>query len=240
MTIVLIAIATAVSTFLGGLLALKLKDKLHLVLGFSAGAVIGVAFFDLLPEALNLAQAKFDISTITSVVVFGFALFMILDRLFALHAHHEENCHNTNHSGRLGAGSLSIHSFLDGVAIGLSFQVSIAVGAVVATAVLVHDFSDGINTVGLILKNNGNRGEALKWLFLDALAPVIGVASTFFFTLPADYLGLALAIFSGFFIYIGASDLLPESHHEHPYFLTTIMTLLGIIVLFVAVRLAGI
>lgn len=240
-TIILIALATAVSTFLGGILALRLKDKLHLVLGFSAGAVIGVAFFDLLPEAINLTQGKYEISTITTFLVLGFALFMVLDRFFVLHTHHDgEDCHNANHSGRLGAGSLSVHSFLDGLAIGLAFHVSIAVGAVVATAVLVHDFSDGINTVGLILKNNGSRKEAFKWLLLDSIAPILGVTSTLFFTLPSSILGLALAVFSGFFVYIGASDLLPESHHDHPYFLTTIMTLLGIAVLYFAVQLAGV
>jgi ZIP family zinc transporter len=238
--IIAIAIATSLSTLFGGLLALRLRDKLHLVLGFSAGAVIGVAFFDLLPEALNLAGTHYALSTVTSVVVLGFSIFMVLDRLFSLHAHHEDNCHNLNHSGKLGAGSLSIHSFLDGLAIGLAFHVSMAVGAVVATAVLVHDFSDGINTVGLILKNQGNRQEAFKWLILDSIAPLLGVISTFFFRLPATTLGLVLAMFSGFFIYIGASDLLPESHHEHPYFLTTVMTVVGILVLYFAVRLAGI
>lgn len=109
-----------------------------------------------------------------------------------------------------------------------------------AIAVLVHDFSDGINTVSLILKNAGSRQSALRWLLLDALAPVLGVASTLFFTVPENTLGVALALFAGFFLYIGASDLLPESHHRHPQVLTTIMTLLGLVVLYGAIQLAGI
>lgn len=238
----IIAFATFVSTLLGGLFALRFRDKLHLVLGFSAGAVIGVAFFDLLPEAIELGSASYDVSFITSITALGFVVFMILDRFFVLHSHHncDEHDHGLQKRGILGAGSLSIHSFLDGVAIGLAFQVSSAVGAVVAIAVLVHDFSDGINTVNLILKNKGEKKQAMKWLFTDALAPVLGVISTLFFTLSESALGIVLALFSGFFLYIGASDLLPESHHEHPTAWTTFATVLGVAVLFGAIKLAGV
>jgi ZIP family zinc transporter len=134
---------------------------------------------------------------------------------------------------------LSIHSFLDGVAIGLAFQVSTSVGAIVTVAVLVHDFSDGINTVNLVLKNSGKPDEALRWLLLDAAAPVAGLSSTIFFVLPEVALGLILALFCGFFLYIGASDLLPESYHAHPTKLSTVMTLLGAALIYAAVRLTG-
>jgi len=71
------------------------------------------------------------------------------------------------------------------------------------------------------------------------LAPVAGVASTRFFTLPGTAFGTALALFAGFFLYIGASDLIPESYHAHPKFLTTIMTLAGAAVLYLAIALIG-
>lgn len=237
--VILIACATFVATLLGGSFALKYKDKLHLILGFSAGAVIAVAFFDLMPEALSLGGASFGVATMTSVVALGFAGYMLLDRLIVLHHDVEEHDEGSVRRGRLGAGSLSIHSFLDGAAIGLAFQVSAAVGAIVATAVLVHDFSDGINTVNLVLKNAGSKIQATRWLIVDALAPVVGVISTMFFRLPESTLGVVLAIFSGFFLYIGASDLLPESHHRHSTLWTTTMTLLGMAVLFIAIKIAG-
>lgn len=240
MTLILIAISAFIATSLGGLLALKFKDKLHLVLGFSAGALIGVAFFDLLPEAIELGGKDIGISSITAVVALGFIIYMIADRFVAPHHHNEEHCENENHKGKLGAGSLSIHSFLDGLAIGLAFQVSSAVGLIVAVAVLVHDFSDGINTVGLILRNGGTKIQAGKWLFLDAIAPVVGIMVSVFFTLSSSMLGIILALFCGFFFYIGASDLLPESHHQHPTMWTTFMTVLGVAVLYGAIRLAGI
>ena len=165
---------------------------------------------------------------------------MILDRFIFLHSHnHEEGEVCLHPRGKLGAGSLSFHSFLDGIAVGLAFQVSPAVGAIVAAAVLTHDFSDGINTVNMVLKNNGNKKEAFRWLLVDSMAPVLGIIATLFFTLPEAFLGIILALFAGFFLYIGASDLLPESHHNHPTFWTTFMTILGVLVLFVAIKLAG-
>ena len=249
--IILISIATFFATLLGGLFALKLKDKLHLVLGFSAGAVIAVAFFDLMPESLDLGGKYFSVNTMLSITALGFVIYLLLDRLVFLHFHDHANEHtdeptNAPNRGILGASSLCFHSFLDGVAIGLAFQVSVAIGAIVAVAVLVHDFSDGINTVNMILKNGstasvggGGLRSALYWLIVDALAPVVGVVATLFFRVPEQGLGIILALFAGFFLYIGASDLIPESHHAHPKFLTTAMTLIGVAVLYAAVRLAG-
>lgn len=243
--IIWISIATLVSTFLGGMFALRFKDKLHLILGFSAGAILGVAFFDLLPEAINLGSKNYTVAHITSIMALGFIVYTILDRFVFFHSHdHEEGDSHiekqVNNRGILGAGSLSLHSFFDGAAIGLAFQVSSLVGSIVAVAVLVHDFSDGINTVNMVLKNSGTRSQAFKWLLVDAIAPVLGVTSTLFFTVPESTLGIILAIFSGFFLYIGASDLLPESHHGHPTAWTTFATVLGIAVLYGAIKLAGV
>jgi zinc transporter ZupT len=237
LVVLLIAVATFCSTFLGGLFALRFKDKLHLILGFSAGAVLAVAFFDLLPEALELG-AGYPVAVIPSLVGLGFVVYMILDRAIILHADQEPAHHHER--GALGAGSLTLHSYLDGLAIGLAFHVSNAVGLVVAIAVLTHDFSDGINTINLILKNEGSRHEAMKWLAMDAIAPIVGVGTSYFVAIPNAILGSLLAVFCGFFTYIGASDLLPESHHAHPTGWTTFMTILGLLVVFLAVKLASI
>jgi ZIP family zinc transporter len=244
MTIILIAIGAFVATFLGGLLALKVRDHLHLILGFSAGAVIGVAFFDLLPESINLVGKSFSIETVTAIVALGFVVYMVLER-FVLQKHNDgEHCENTEHQnegrGVLGATSLTIHSLLDGLGIGLAFHVSTAVGLVVAVAVLVHDFSDGINTVSMIIQGGGERRSAYKWLLADAVAPVVGIFLSGFIVISDASLGVLLAVFCGFFLYIGASDLLPESHHAHPTFWTTCATVIGVAVLYVAVKFAGI
>jgi zinc transporter ZupT len=232
--VLLLAIAAAafLSTLCGGLLALRLRDKLHLILGFSAGAVIGVAFFDLLPEAINFGTQLHDPATVLSFSALGFLLYLVMDRILLFHGE------GAPRSG-VAASVLCVHSLLDGIAIGLAFQASHQIGIVVTIAVLTHDFSDGINTMNIVLRNGGDRRQAFRWLLLDASAPVVGVASTLFFTLPGSAFGTALALFAGFFLYIGASDLIPESYHAHPKFLTTAMTLAGAAVLYAAIALIG-
>lgn len=232
MLLLAIAIAAFLSTLTGGLFALGLRDKLHLILGFSAGAVIGVAFFDLLPEALGLDGGHRGAGAILSLTAVGFLAYLVLDRIVMFHG-------DSAPRGGMGAAVMCCHSLLDGVAIGFAFQASHATGIVVAIAVLVHDFSDGVNTMNVVLKNGGNRARALRWLLADALAPVLGIAATFAFKMPDDLFGAVLALFAGFFVYIGASDLIPESYHAHPKFLTTAMTLAGALVLYLAIALIG-
>lgn len=234
----LIIIIAILATVFGGLFALKFKDKLHLVLGFSAGALIGVAFFDLLPESIRLASPQFNTNIVASVIALGFIIYLIIDRTLSIHCH-EDACHNINHCGHFGAGALALHSFLDGLAIGVAFQASNIIGYIVTVAILMHKFSDGINTVGLILKNDGTPKSAGKWLIIVALAPALGIAATILFALPITWLGLILAGFCGFFLYIGASDLLPESHHDHPTLWTTLATLVGIAVVYLAINLTN-
>ncbi|HWW30184.1 MAG TPA: ZIP family metal transporter [Steroidobacteraceae bacterium] len=232
MLLVVIAAAAFFSTLCGGLLALRLHDKLHLILGFSAGAVIGVAFFDLLPESIEFGRQFHTSAGVLSWTALGFLFYLVMDRMLLFHG-------DAAPRGRFAAGVLCGHSLLDGIAIGLAFQASHEVGIVVAIAVLTHDFSDGINTMNIVLKNHGNRTQAFRWLLADALAPVVGIASTHFFALPGSEFGAALALFAGFFLYIGASDLIPESYHAHPKFLTTAMTLAGAGLLYLAIALIG-
>lgn len=234
--IIAVTIGTFFMTLLGGIFAIQFRDRLHLVLGFSAGAVVGVALFDLIPESIKIAENFWDVSTVMLVIAVGFVSYMVLDRLVFSDCSDDDH----HHRGRFGAGSFSLHSFIDGVAIGIAFGVSHVTGLVVASAVLAHDFSDGINTASMIMRHGGKKSEALKWVLLDAISPVLGVLSTLFFNISEALVGLILALFAGFFLYIGASDLLPESHHNHPTVWTTLSTVLGISVIYFAVTYAGI
>jgi zinc transporter ZupT len=237
---VAVSIATFFMTLLGGLVALRLRDRLHLVLGFSAGAVIGVAFFDLIPEAVTLVTPAHSVDIVLAVVASGFLVYMILDRTIAPHGHKGPRTERLWQRGGLGAASLCVHSFLDGFAIGLAFNVSASVGWIVSAAVLAHDFSDGVNTVGVVLGRQGGNRSAFGWLVIDAVAPVVGAASTLVLHFPQEVLGFCLALFAGFFVYISASDLLPESYHDHPTGWTTVMTILGIATVYVAITLAAV
>lgn len=223
----LIALATTAAAFGGGLIALKFRDQLHIVLGFSAGAVLGVAFFDLLPEVIELGETfPFGLEPLTLVAI-AFFSYLLLDRIFFPHCHGGDHCHSSSHRGQVVASGLSFHSFLDGLAVGVAFQASLALGAAVTLAVLAHGFADGINTVGMITKHGGSKKDGLKWLTLSALAPALGILVGSVFIIGEAALGPILAVFAGFFIYLGASDLLPESHHNHSTLWTTVATLAG-------------
>lgn len=236
MTVIFFAGAAFVAALVGGSLALRFRDKLHLILGFSAGAVAGVALFSLLPEAIELGTQYHEAATVALFVALGFFSYLILDRFVLLHTHEEDE--KVNHArGFLGALAISAHSFLDGFMVGISFQASAVLGLIVATAVLTHNFSDGINTVNLILRNGGDWKKAFYWLLANASAPALGVVSTLFFHIPESAIGLVLAVFVGTFLYLSASDLIPESYHRHPRALTTVMTLLGAALIYLIVHL---
>lgn len=237
MTVLLVALCASIATFLGGALALSFRDKLHLILGFSAGAVAGLAFFDLLPEAIDLGTKSYAAQTIALAVAVGFFVYLVFDRVVFLHSHDEGDAQGPSPArGTLGALTLATHSFLDGVAIGVGFQAAPTVGLVIAAAVLTHDFSDGINTVTLVLRNGGSWRDATRWLMVDAAAPLFGAAATLGLSLENSATCLLLAGFAGSFIYLSASDLIPESHHRHPRALTTMLTLFGALLIYVVVQ----
>ncbi|OIR07097.1 zinc transporter ZupT [mine drainage metagenome] len=245
MTAILLSLATFFSTLGGGLFALRFRDRLHLILSFTAGVLLGVVSFDLLPEIFRLAHERAsDASGAMIALVFGFLLFHSLERFVLIHHVHEADyaSHHHPHLGVFSALALAGHSFMDGVGIGLGFQVSPAVGITVAIAVIAHDFCDGLNTVSLMLVHRNTTLRAAAMLLLDALAPVLGAASTLLFHLPPGVLTLYLGFFAGFLLYIGASDILPEAHSEIRS--STALSLMGLTFLgaafiFVVVRLAG-
>jgi len=227
--VLLIALGAMTATMLGGVMALKLAGKLPLVMGFSAGAVIGVAFFDLAPEALEAGRGLYAPSELLALSALGFFLYTVLDRLVARH-----DCEGQANPARglIGAASFSAHSVLDGFAMGVAFQASREIGLIVAAAVLAHDFADGLNTVNVVMKNGGSRSFALRWLAVDAVAPVLGASFSLLITPSAGVLAILLAVFCGFFLHIGASGLLPESHRAYPRPATTVATLMGAVFLY--------
>lgn len=106
-----------------------------------------------------------------------------------------------------------------------------------AVAVISHDFTDGMNTVTLMLNNKNGNKKSIAFLFIDALAPVLGAASTIFFSLSSYFLVLYLGFFAGFLLYIGASDILPEAHSKQSSYKTIVLTVLGAIFVFIITRL---
>ena len=244
MSILFFSFATFFSTCAGGLLALKFRDRLHFVLSFTAGVLLGVVSFDLLPEIFKLSSERgVDATGAMVALVVGFLFFHSLEKFLLIHHAHEDNyaVHRHPQVGIFSALSLAGHSFMDGVGIGLGFQVSESVGILVSIAVISHDFCDGLNTVSLMLLNHNTTRRSIAMLLLDAIAPVIGAASTLVFHLSPSTLTLYLGFFAGFLLYIGASDILPEAHSQNRSS-TTIsligLTCLGAAFIYFAARLA--
>jgi zinc transporter ZupT len=230
--VILVALVTVVSTATGGLFALRYRDSLHLILGFTAGVLLGLVAFDLLPEVFELGAdlTLFGLPAVMFTFVAGFLVLHTIERTMALHDRHEGEYESHDHPqiGIVSALALIGHSFLDGVGIGLAFQVNNGVGVTVAIAVVAHDFADGLNTVSLMVAHGNSAARARTMLALDAVAPIFGAALTLLVTLPHWIEALYLGFFAGFLLYLATGDILPEAHSRHRSRLTLLMTFLGV------------
>jgi zinc transporter, ZIP family len=240
---VLVALLTVVSTALGGVVALRSSDRLHLVLGFAAGVMLGLVAFDLLPELFDLSTVHV-LGVPAPMVAFaaGFLLLHVVERSVAMHGAHESEYETHHHHnpqvGLASALALSAHSFLDGVGIGLAFQVNNGVGLAVSIAVISHDFADGLNTVTVMRMHGNDRRRTVALLVTDAVAPVLGALSTLFFSVGDHVLALYLGGFAGFLLYLATADILPEAHARHPSRLTLVSTVGGVAMMWLVVGLS--
>ncbi|MFA6186665.1 MAG: ZIP family metal transporter [Phycisphaerae bacterium] len=238
---IIFSIATFFSTFFGGLFAIKFKDKLHFIMAFAAGVLLGVVSFEIFPEIIEQIKTNnYDPIEVMIALVVGFLVFHIMEKTILIHHAHEEDYAEHRHPsvGIISALALIGHSFMDGVSIGLGFQINPSVGALVAIAVISHDFTDGMNTVTLMLAHKNSPKTAKIFLFLDAIVPTIGAISTLLIKVPPRFLVLYLGFFAGFLLYIGASDILPEAHSKHSSFGLVGLTILGVIFIFAVTRFA--
>lgn len=224
-----LSLVPVISTFLGGLVAFRLARELETAVALTGGIVVAVALFDVLPEAFESAESPRLVGLLVGA---GFLLFFVAERALVLH-HRDDAEQARAHGtvGALGAGALSTHSFIDGLGIGLAFGVDSATGLLVLVAVVSHDFADGLNTVNFILRQSADRPRAFRWLAIDAVAPLVGATVGASLSLSAESLGLLLALYAGFFLFMGATDLLPHAH-EHPSAKRVLLTIAGFAAVF--------
>ncbi len=242
MQAIILTLATFFSTVFGGLFAVKFKNKLHLIMGFTAGVLLGVVSFDIFPEIIEgINQGGVNPMGPMIALVVGFLLFHIFEKIIVIHHAHEGDYadHKHPHVGMLSALALAGHSFMDGIGIGLAYQVNPAMGLFVAIAVISHDFTDGMNTVTLMLTHNNTPKKSKIFLLIDALAPILGALSTLLFSVSAHFLVYYLGFFAGFLLYIGASDILPEAHSKNSSFKLIILTVLGSALIYVITKFAS-
>ena len=240
---ILVAGLTVLATLAGGLLALRTKKNIHLVLGLSAGLLLGLVAFDLLPEVFELTELEvWHVPAVMVAFLGGFLLLHVLERLAGTHEPHDrvglpEHTHKHNVGAVIAASAMVIHIFLDGLAVALAFQVDAAFGWLVAIAVMTHAFSDGLNTVAM-LRGVGNWLSRAKLLLgADAVARISGAAVGSFVAISNDFLGIYLALFAGFLTYIATSHILPEAHSAKPSKSTLASTFVGVAAMFLMINL---
>ena len=229
-----LAAITAIATFAGGTLAIKSKDRLHLVLGLSAGLLLGLVAFDLLPEVFELGSSEFLHAPATSIaLVAGFLLLHFFEQLSGSHEPAEsdygnDHKHSANITGVFGAVAMGGHVFLDGLALGVAFKVSSELGIAVFIALLVHAFSDGLNTVSFLIKSGKWSKKGIWLLGVDAVARISGAALGASLAISNDLIAIYLAGFAGVVIYLATAHILTEAHSQHSSRWTMVATIAGV------------
>jgi ZIP family zinc transporter len=241
MLVIALAATTVIATFLGGMLALRAKDRFHLVLGLSAGLLLGLVGFDLLPEIFEMnTNNLIGVRTTSVALIAGFLSLHFIEQFAGSHEPAEsdyghEHTHAAEFAGTVGAIAMAGHIFLDGVALALAFKVSDALGYAVFIAMLVHAFSDGLNTVALLIKTGQWQKRGKYLLAVDAMARIGGAAIGTSLTISDSNLAIYLALFSGIVIYLATSHILPEAHSKHPSKVTMLATLTGVAIMWAVV-----
>ncbi|RFS86727.1 permease [Actinomadura spongiicola] len=230
---VLASVIAFLMTLAGGLAAMRVRDRRHLVLGLAGGLMLGVVAFDLLPESLEMTRHR-PLGVPNPMIGFaaGFLLLHVVEQAVAIHRAHEKeyapHTHGGGSAGLLAASALVGHSLVDGLSIGLGFQSGTDVGIFVAVAVITHDFADGFNTVTAASLSRTDRRPAVLLLTADATAPIIGAAVGTLITVPDAVLATYLGTFAGVLLYLSAAEILPEAHSVHPRIMTLCTTGLGL------------
>ena len=232
---IVVSLGAFLSALSGGWLALRAVRFVGAIIALGAGIRIGAAFVDLIPEAIE-HLGSLDAAMLWTTI--GFISFYVVDKLTNLHVGHETSAEldheeaDHQHIGVVGAGGMGIHSLLDGVALAAGLAAGGAIGTIIAFVVIVHRFSDGIGVVSFLLTSRMAPRIAMRWVAVVAAAPLVGVVVGSFVTVPEAALGAMLAFFAGFFLYVGAAELLPEAHRRDRSRFIVLATLAGVVVIY--------
>jgi ZIP family zinc transporter len=230
MLVILLTVAASIAALLGGYVAMHSRRWMSYALALTSGLVLGLVTFDLLPEIFEISQDQaFDSIWPMIAMCAGFLLFHFFEKFLPLHQSGEEQYGPHRHPklGTARAVALTGHSFLDGLSIGVAFQVDPAVGVAVAIAVIGHRFADGFDTTIFMIYNKNKLSHIKGWLTVVVLMPVIGGLVSLFLDLSQETLAVYLGFFAGLILYIAASNLLPQAHSENVSRKTFLVTVAG-------------
>lgn len=237
MTFVYIVVFTLIGSVFSliGSYLLLFKEKItktfsNALISFAAGTLLATAFLDLLPEALEKAND----ANIFIPALLGFLTFFLAERYMRLfHFHHQHGKKPTTFLVLIGDG---IHNFVDGVTIAVAFLTSTPLGITTSLAVAAHEIPQEIADMGVLLANGLSKTKAVIYNFLSALTALLGAILAFSFASSiGNYLFFFLALAAGHFIYISASDLIPQIHEDtdSDRFTSIILFILGILAVYI-------
>lgn len=239
MIVFLLTVAAAAAALAGGYTAIHGRNRLQLVLAITSGLVLGLVLFDLLPEVFEAADG-YGFDPVWPMVMFGvgFLAFHLVEKLILVHegAESEYGPHTHPKLGVARAVALAGHSFLDGLSIGVGFQVSTEVGTVVALAVIGHRFADGFDTTTFMLLHKNSLSTIKKLLALVVMMPILGGLVSLALSFSEAALAMYLGFFAGVLMYIAASNILPQAHAKDIPLRYTGLTVLGAVFMFVITR----
>ncbi len=204
----------AISTILGILIVLYAKEftkkySIYLV-SFAAGILIAFALMHLIPDALKI----YDDALI--IVLLGFLAFYLVEHFIMGHSFYES--YERKHAvGKIAILGLGLHSLIDGVLIAAGFEISQEFGLMATFAVVAHELPEGITSMAVLLHSKLKKNLALFYSFLVAIATPLGAVLTLLFlkNISQEFLGILIALAAGSFLYVGASDLVPETHEKY-------------------------
>lgn len=248
-----------IATFLGSVGALSggvlllfhkrlIKTVSHVLVPFAAGALLATGFFELLPEALEHAEEAHELGVEINIFAWalgGILLFYLLER-----AIHWFQYHRKGNSGKHGDVTIplvilgdSVHNFIDGMAIAITFMADPALGVVTTLAIVAHELPQEIGDFAVLLHEGMSRRKVFLVNLVSALLAVLGaiIAVVIGETVEGIF-PYALSLTTGFFIYIALTNLLPSIHHEEKKgyaFMETASLFLGVIVIYMAITLLG-
>ena len=201
-------------SLLGFLLFIKkkiLNKILFVLVSFAAGSLLGAAFLDLIPEAI---EANVGIENVTVTILLGILSFFVLQKFLYWHHHHthKEETHTITYMNLIGDG---IHNAIDGAVIAVSFMNSTQLGIVSTIAILAHELPQEISDFGVLIYGGFSKKDALTYNFITALTAFVGaIAAYFYISLIKNFIGIVAAFAAGGFIYIALTDLIPELQKE--------------------------
>ncbi|MEK6973515.1 MAG: ZIP family metal transporter [archaeon] len=213
-TLLYILLATIIDSLLAlvGIFTLWMNDKkfqkiLLFLVAFSAGALIGAAFFHLLLESLEEMPA-FEVFV---YLLIGFCLFFFIERFLHWHHCHNGKCetHEFTYLILIGDG---IHNFIDGLVIAAGFIAGVPTGIITTIAIISHEIPQELGNFATLVYGGFTKTKALLFSLLSQMTCILGGLVGFFFAI--EFSNILLPFAAGGFIYIAASDLIPELHKE--------------------------